>query len=58
MARPKTKGEYKTLCIKIDSELFNKLDKQANKTGSTKTFITEKALERYLGNEKDVRKEK
>lgn len=56
MARPKKKNDTKSLNIKIDSKVFKLLDETSDKTGITKTSLVEKALKRYLENNKGVLK--
>ena len=46
--RPKVRGDLKALNVKIDADIYDKLDKESLKTGISKVRITEKALEEYL----------
>ncbi len=52
MARPKIKGDLKALNVKIDADVYEKLDKESLTTGVPKTLITEKALDEYLSKKK------
>lgn len=45
---PRPKKDSKTLNIKIDSELYKKLEQTSISTKLTKTAIVELALEEYL----------
>ena len=46
--RPKVRGDLKALNVKIDADIYDKLNKESLKTGISKVRITEKALEEYL----------
>lgn len=48
MSRPKTRGELKALNLNIKAEIFDELNKYAEKTGITKTYMVEKALKEYF----------
>lgn len=45
---PRQKKDNKALNIKIDSKLYNHLEKYCEKTRLTKTALVELALEDYL----------
>ena len=53
MARPKVKGDLKALNVKINADIYEKLDKESITTGIPKTLITEKALNEYLNKKKN-----
>lgn len=46
MARPKKDGTY--LNVKIQTDVYNRLENFKEKSGQTKTFIVEKALTSYM----------
>ena len=50
MARPKTRGDLKTLNINIKAEVSEELNRYVEKTGITKTYMVEKALAEYFEN--------
>lgn len=50
MARPKTRGDLKTLNINIKAEVSEELNRYVEKTGITKTYMVEKALSEYFEN--------
>ena len=47
MARPKTK-EYKSVTVRMDTEIFNKLEEFCEASGQPKTVAVERALEMYI----------
>lgn len=58
MARPKKDGLY--LNIKLDRELYHRLERVSETAGQTKTLITERALtaymDKYEGEQEIIRK--
>lgn len=47
MARPKVK-DSKAMTVRLDSELFERLNKYCEKSGQTKTTAVERALAMFI----------
>ena len=47
MPRPKTK-DYKAVTVRMDTEVFNKLEEFCAASGQPKTVAVERALEMYI----------
>lgn len=48
MGRVKTKSEFQALTIRLDRNVYDKLDKYCSDSGQSKTVAIHRALEQYI----------